>query len=143
MASVARRTSSSGWPRISTPKMTLVGAAILVVLLAAITIEMFLMLQEMHQLASGLPSSASSVNRLEIMRSDLDRMQPDLHQVNAHLNVVQGNTTGLQDSLQKLATEVATLDRDVQQLQADLKDIDQHVANVDRKTGPTPPGPIP
>lgn len=144
MAELARRgTASSGWPRIPTPKMTFVAATILVVLLAAITLEMFLMLMEMHQLASAVPNGAPSINRLDAIRSDLDRMQPDLHQVNAHLNDVQGNTTGLQDSLHQLTTEVAALDRDVQQLQADLKDIDQHVANIDRKTGPAPPGPIP
>ena len=144
MAELARRkTASSGWPGIPAPKFALAAATVLIALLAAITVEMFLMIQEMHQLASSVPNSAPSINRLDAIRSDLDRMQPDLHQVNTHLGEVQGNTSGLQDSLHQLTTEVAALDRDVQQLQAALKDIDQHVANIDRKTGPTPPGPIP
>lgn len=144
MASLARRqTAPSGWPGVLAMRMAVVGAAVLAVFLAAITVEMFLMLQQMRQLGSALPSSAPSVNRLDAIRSDLDRMQPDLHQVNMHLNQVQGNTTGLDSSLHQLAAEIATLDKDLQRMTADLKDIDQHVANLDQKTGPRPPAPVP
>ena len=140
MASLARRgTAQRGWPDVFGVRMALVGAAILALLLAAITVEMFLMLQGVRQLGSALPNSAPSVNRLDAIRSDLDRMQPDLHQVNMHLNQVQGNTAGLDSSLHQLAAEMATLDSDLVQIRSDLKDIDQHVANLDRKTGPTPP----
>ena len=140
MASLARRgTAPSGWTGIHAGRVTVVGAAVLAFFLAIITVEMFLMLQEMRQLGSALPNSAPSAHRLDAIRSDLDRMQPDLHQVNQHLNQVQGNTSGLDASLHELAAEIATLDKDLQQITADLKDIDQHVANLDRKTGPTPP----
>jgi septal ring factor EnvC (AmiA/AmiB activator) len=133
----------SGWPNFVAVRTAVIGAAVLLIFLAAITVEMFLMLQEMRQLGSALPNSAPSVNRLDAIRADLDRMQPDLHQVNEHLNQVQGNTTGLDSSLQQLAAEMATLDKDLQQVKSDLKDIDQHVANIDRKTGPAPPVSVP
>ncbi len=144
MASLARKgTPQSGWPGVVAVRTAVIGAAVLLVFLAIIAVEMFLMLQQMRQLGSALPNSAPSVNRLDAIRSDLDRMQPDLHQVNEHLNQVQGNTTGLDSSLQQLAAEMATLDKDLQQIRADLKDIDQHVANIDRKTGGAPPVSIP
>ena len=145
MASLARMATppQSGWPGVVAIRTAVVGGAILLIFLAAMTVEMFLMLQQMRQLGSALPNSAPSVNRLDAIRSDLDRMQPDLHQVNVHLSQVQGNTAGLDGSLQQLAAEMATLDKDLQQITADLRDIDQHVANIDRKTGPTPPVSVP
>jgi septal ring factor EnvC (AmiA/AmiB activator) len=143
MASLTRSRAAPNGSSDAVSRATFVGAAILMVLLGAIVVEMFLMLQEMRQLGSSLPNSAPSVDRLDAVKSDLDRMQPDLHQVNVRMNQIQTNTSGLNTSLDDLAAKMAALDADLVQVKAELKDIDQHVANLDRKTGPAPPGGIP
>src|SRR5438034_1255438 len=143
MASSIRTGPAPGGGPEALVKATFIGAAVLAAFLAVISVEMFLMLLEMRQLGSAVPNSAPSVNRLAAIQADLDRMQPDLQQVNVHLTQVQSNTSSLDPSLRDLAAKMAALDADLVQIKADLKDIDQHLASIDRKTGPSPPAPVP
>lgn len=142
MTSLGRRITNATASPDPLRRAVVFAGAVLMVLLAVIVIEMFLMLQEMRQLGSSLPNSAPTVSRLDAMRADLDRIQPDIHQVDARLNQVQSNTANLDPSMRDLAAKIAKLDADLAQVSAELKDVDQHVANLDRKTGPTLP-PVP
>jgi septal ring factor EnvC (AmiA/AmiB activator) len=143
MASLARKGAASSGGADLLVRLALAAGAILAVLLAAITIEMFLLLQEMRQMGSSLPNGAPSADRLAAIQSDLDRIQPDIHQVDVHLSQVQGNTANLDPSLRDLAVKIDSLDTELLKLEGYLKDIDQHVASLDRKTGPSPPTALP
>jgi septal ring factor EnvC (AmiA/AmiB activator) len=143
MATLARRGAAPGGRRDALVRAAFAGGAVLILFLAAITIEMFLMLQQMRQLGESLPNSAPSADRLSAIQSDLDRIRPDIHQVDTRLDQVQGNTANLDPSLRDLSTKLAALDAELARLEGYLKDIDQHVASLDRKTGPAPPAPLP
>ncbi|HEY9289129.1 MAG TPA: hypothetical protein VIT43_14015 [Candidatus Dormibacteraeota bacterium] len=139
MSALGRRISNAAGSPDPLRRALVLAGAVMIVFLAVIVIEMFLMLQQMRQLGSSLPSSAPSVSRLDAMRADLDRIQPDIHQMDARLNQIQSNTANLDPSMRDLAAKIAQLDADLAQVTAELKDVDQHVANLDRKTGPAPP----
>ena len=136
---LARKAPATGRSSDPIVRVSLIAGVLLLLLLAAITVEIFLMLQEMRQLGASLPTSTPSVSRLDAMRADLDRIQPDIHQVNVKVNQVEANTTNLDPSLSDLAAKMAKLDADLVQVMSELKDVDQHVANLDRKTGPALP----
>lgn len=94
----------------------------------------------LERLQGSIDGLAGPIESLPMLREDIVAMGEDLDAVRGGIDDVVAGLDGTQRSISDLVTLMERLTGSFDRVVALLDETEQHVENLDRKTGPAPPG---